>query len=172
MLIINMSTYIKTGCETSSTIMQWYYSLIQVTTKVFIIHAVVVHHLSFVWIQSVIDVTVGSQISQCPRTRVWFRTETSTKEIAEIILLWLRPNPCRTSNTCITTRMVGTNQQGKLLASNETLALKARHLGGSAFCNFYRLGVPEQALGWIPLGFMEDKPICHVYTVFLCVLLA
>ena len=35
-------------------------------------------------------------------------------------------------------------------------------LGGSAFCsNFYRLGVPEQALGGIPLGFgivVEDKP--------------
>ena len=34
------------------------------------------------------------------------------------------------------------------------------HLGGSAFCNFYRLGVPEQALGGIPLGFgivIEDK---------------
>ena len=33
----------------------------------------------------------------------------------------------------------------------------ARHLGGSAFCNFYR---PEQALGGIPLGFgidVEDK---------------
>ena len=24
---------------------------------------------------------------------------------------------------------------------------------GSAFCNFHRLGVPEQALGEIPLGF-------------------
>ena len=31
------------------------------------------------------------------------------------------------------------------------LVLNARHLGGSAFCNFYRLGVPEQALGVIPL---------------------
>ena len=39
-----------------------------------------------------------------------------------------------------------------------TLRLKARHLGGSIF---YRLGVPEQALGGIPLGFgivAEDKP--------------
>ena len=31
-----------------------------------------------------------------------------------------------------------------------SLVLKARHLGGSAFCNFYRLGVPEQALGGSP----------------------
>ena len=42
-----------------------------------------------------------------------------------------------------------------------SLVLKARHLGGSAFCNFYRLEVSEQALGGIPLGFgivVEDKP--------------
>ena len=41
------------------------------------------------------------------------------------------------------------------------LVLKARHLGGSAFCNFYRLGVPEQASGGIAVGFgivVEDKP--------------
>ena len=31
------------------------------------------------------------------------------------------------------------------------LVLKARHLGGSAFCNVDRLGVLEQALGRIPL---------------------
>ena len=30
---------------------------------------------------------------------------------------------------------------------------KVRHLGGSALCNFHRLGVPEKALGGIPLGF-------------------
>ena len=38
------------------------------------------------------------------------------------------------------------------------LVLKARHLGGSAFC---RLEVSEQALGGIPLGsgiVVEDKP--------------
>ena len=37
---------------------------------------------------------------------------------------------------------------------------KARNLSGSAFCNFHRLGVPEQALGGIPLGFgivVKDK---------------
>ena len=37
-----------------------------------------------------------------------------------------------------------------------SLVLKARHLGGSGFCKFYR------ALGGIPLGFgtvVEDKPI-------------
>ena len=37
-----------------------------------------------------------------------------------------------------------------------SLVLKARHLGGSAFCN-----LSEQALGGIPLGFeivVEDKP--------------
>ena len=37
------------------------------------------------------------------------------------------------------------------------VVLKARHLGGSVFC---RLGMPEQALGGIPLGFgiaVEDK---------------
>ena len=41
------------------------------------------------------------------------------------------------------------------------LVLKARHLGGSTFCNVDRLGVPKQALGGIPLDFgivMEDKP--------------
>ena len=31
------------------------------------------------------------------------------------------------------------------------------HLGGSAFCNF-RLGVSEQALGGISVGFEIDKP--------------
>ena len=39
--------------------------------------------------------------------------------------------------------------------------LKARHFGGSAFCNVNRLGVPEQALSGIPIDFgivMEDKP--------------
>ena len=38
-----------------------------------------------------------------------------------------------------------------------SVVLKARHLGGSAFCNFYRLGVAEQALGGIPLGFGIDQ---------------
>ena len=48
----------------------------------------------------------------------------------------------------------------KELFNLPSLALKARHLGGSAFCNFYRLGVPEQALCAIPLVFeivVEDK---------------
>ena len=43
------------------------------------------------------------------------------------------------------------------------LVLEARHLGGSAFCNLHWLGVLEQALGEIPLGFgivVEDKPSC------------
>ena len=42
-----------------------------------------------------------------------------------------------------------------------SLVLKASHLGGSAFCNFYRLGVSEQAMDGIHLGFgivVEDKP--------------
>ena len=42
-----------------------------------------------------------------------------------------------------------------------SLVLKDRYLGGSAFCNFYRLEVSEQALGGIPLGVgivVEDKP--------------
>ena len=46
----------------------------------------------------------------------------------------------------------------KELFNLPSLVLKARHLGGSAFCNFYRL---EVALGGIPLGFgivVEDKP--------------
>ena len=58
---------------------------------------------------------------------------------------------------------------GDLLLNQDTWSLclpflvlpKARHLGDSAFCNFYRLGGPEQALGGIPLGFgivVEDKP--------------
>ena len=34
-----------------------------------------------------------------------------------------------------------------------SLVLKATQLDGSAFCKFYRLGVSEQALGGIPLGF-------------------
>ena len=42
------------------------------------------------------------------------------------------------------------------------LVLKARHLSDSAFCTrFFRLEVPEQALGGIPLGLglvVEDKP--------------
>ena len=39
------------------------------------------------------------------------------------------------------------------------VVVKARHLSSSAFCNFHRLGVPEQALE-IPVGFgivVEDK---------------
>ena len=41
-----------------------------------------------------------------------------------------------------------------------SLALKARHLGGSSFCNFRRLEVPVQALGEIPLRFGIDKRLC------------
>ena len=33
-----------------------------------------------------------------------------------------------------------------------SLVLKARHLSGSAFCKSMYIGVPEQALGWLPLG--------------------
>ena len=40
-----------------------------------------------------------------------------------------------------------------LPAIPSSLLLKARDFGGSAFCNFHRLGVPEQALREIPLGF-------------------
>ena len=49
----------------------------------------------------------------------------------------------------------------KELLNLPPLVLKARHLGGSAFCNVDRLGVPKEALGGIPLDFgivMEDKP--------------
>ena len=49
----------------------------------------------------------------------------------------------------------------KELFNLPSVVLKARHLGGSAFCNFYRLKVFEQALCGIPLGFgivVEDKP--------------
>ena len=49
------------------------------------------------------------------------------------------------------------------------LILKARHLGGSAFCNFYRLGVPEQALDGILLGsgiVVEDN--FHVTSDLTC----
>ena len=45
-----------------------------------------------------------------------------------------------------------------------SLVLKARYVGGSAFCNFYRLGVPQQELGGIRLGFgivVEDKLLIH-----------
>ena len=41
----------------------------------------------------------------------------------------------------------------KELFNLPSLVVKARHLGGSAFCNFYGLRVPKQALGGIPLGF-------------------
>ena len=40
------------------------------------------------------------------------------------------------------------------------LVLKARHLSGSAFCK-HDIGMPEQALGWLPLGLglvVEDEP--------------
>lgn len=46
---------------------------------------------------------------------------------------------------------------------------KARHLSGFTFCNFYRLGIPEQELNGISLGFgivVEDKifwTITYVY---------
>ena len=52
----------------------------------------------------------------------------------------------------------------KELLNLTPLVLKARHLGevgGSAFYNVDRLGMPEQALGGISLDFgtvMEDKP--------------
>ena len=50
----------------------------------------------------------------------------------------------------------------KELFNLPSLVLMARHLGGSAFCSFYRLGVLDQeALGGIPLDFgvvVEDKP--------------
>ena len=38
--------------------------------------------------------------------------------------------------------------------------LKARRLDGSAFCNSYRLGVPEQALCGIHLGFGIHEVSC------------
>ena len=47
------------------------------------------------------------------------------------------------------------------MALYTSLVLKARHLDGSAFCNFYSLEVSEQALGGISLGFgivVEDEP--------------
>ena len=47
------------------------------------------------------------------------------------------------------------------------LVLKARNLGGSTFYNFHWLGVPEQALGGITLGFgvvVKDKPFMHTHT--------
>ena len=61
---------------------------------------------------------------------------------------------------------VGRVHQGQksFLTYVPSLVLKTRHLGGSAFC---RLGVPEQALGGIPLGFVEAKPSelsCVLYT--------
>ena len=40
----------------------------------------------------------------------------------------------------------------ELFINLPSLVLKTRHLGDSAFCNFHRLGVPEQAPGGIPLG--------------------
>ena len=49
------------------------------------------------------------------------------------------------------------------------VVLKARHLCGS-FCLWPRLGIPEQALGGIPLGFgiaVEDKP-SELSCVYIC----
>ena len=56
--------------------------------------------------------------------------------------------------------MAGFTDQAIELYNLSPLVLEARHLGGSALCYVYRLGVPEQALGGIPLGFgiiVEDK---------------
>ena len=48
----------------------------------------------------------------------------------------------------------------KELLNLSPTVLKARHLGGSAFC--WDIGLPEQAMGWLyPLGLglvAEDKP--------------
>ena len=52
--------------------------------------------------------------------------------------------------------LAGFADQAIKLYNLSHLVLEARHLGGST----YRLGVPEQALGGIPLGFgiiVEDK---------------
>ena len=49
------------------------------------------------------------------------------------------------------------------------LVLKGRHLSGSAFCNFYRLGVPEQAqqaLGGVPLDFCDGGTWTTMYVWF------
>ena len=58
---------------------------------------------------------------------------------------------------------------------DEYTSLKARHLGGIAFCKFHRLGVPEQGTGGILLGFgivVEDKLSCNwghfIYTLIWC----
>ena len=51
------------------------------------------------------------------------------------------------------------NTNGDSHVTLHHLILKARHLSGSAFCIFNNtiiiiimIGVPEQALAWIPLG--------------------
>ena len=49
------------------------------------------------------------------------------------------------------------------------LILKAKHLDSSAFCNFHRLEVSEQALGGIPLGFrIVVWKISHSEIVRVC----
>ena len=54
------------------------------------------------------------------------------------------------------------------------VVLKARHLSGSTFYNLYGLGVLEQALDRIPLGFgivVEDKPPKLSYTNHIVIFL-
>ena len=51
-----------------------------------------------------------------------------------------------------------------------SLVFKAKHLGGSAFCNFYRLEVSKQALGGIPPGFgivVKYKPSELSYMILI-----
>ena len=51
------------------------------------------------------------------------------------------------------------------------LVLKVRHLSSSTFC-WVNIGLPEQALGWFPLGLglvMEDRPTelsCMLFSLF------
>ena len=65
-------------------------------------------------------------------------------------------------------------ESSKRLFNLPSLVFKARHLSGSAFCNVYRLGVSEQAVGGIPQGFgmvVEDKHLLnlniHLYIVLV-----
>ena len=45
-----------------------------------------------------------------------------------------------------------------------TLVLKARHLSGSAFC-WVDIGLPEQAVGWFPLGLRLAVEDVHVHVL-------
>ena len=58
----------------------------------------------------------------------------------------------------------GSSLRTSELLDLQSLVLNAKYLSGSTFCNFHGLGVHEQAMGWITIGFtignMTSDDIC------------